>query len=160
MHVNLRRWAGGLAVGGGAVLLRPGTPLNRVMCAWIEGAGRQLRYLSGRLDGLSYRLAGRHPDPNVTDDILADRIRSELGGLEKKLDLPHIHVMVENHVALLHGEVTSADDAAAIERAVSSVSGVKGIKSHLKVGLTGGDTRPSEGHQAESHRADSQHAPH
>lgn len=151
MRVNVKRVAGGLAVGGGAVLLRPGTPVNRVLCHLIEDAGRRLRYLSGRLDGLSYRLAGRHPDPNVTDDVLADRIRSELGGLEKRRDLPHIHVMVERHVALLHGDVATADDAAAIERAVSCVSGVRGIKSHLHVGLAGGDTRPSEGHHTEGH---------
>ena len=146
MRTTVRRLAGGLAVGGGAVLFRPGTPLNRIVCRGVDEGARRLRYLSGRMQGLSYRLAGRHPDPNVTDDMLADRIRSELGGLEKKLDLPHIHVMVENHVALLHGEVSTGSDIEEIEKAVASVSGVKGLKSHLRVGLIGGDTRPSEGH--------------
>lgn len=147
MRTTVRRVAGGLAVGGGAVLFRPGTPLNRLVCRAIDDSGRRLRYLSGRMHGLSYQLSGRHPDPNVTDDILADRIRSELGGLEKKLDLPHVHVMVENHVAVLHGEVSTSEDAAAIEKAVAAVSGVKGVHSHLHVGLIGGDTRPSEGRQ-------------
>lgn len=146
MHISFKRVTGGLALGSGLVLLRPGTPLNRLACRWIEDSGRHLRYLSGRLDGLSYRLAGRRPDPNVTDDVLADRIRSELGGLEKRRDLPHVHVMVEHHVALLHGDVPTAEDAVAVEQAVSAISGVKGVKSHLHVGLLGGDTRPSEGH--------------
>ena len=149
MRTTVRRVAGGLAVGGGVFLLKPGTPLNHAACRVIDEAGRRLRYLSGRMQGVSYRLAGRHPDPDVTDDILADRIRSELGGLEKQLDLPHIHVMVEKHVALLHGEVATSDDAVAIEKAVASVSGVKGVKSHLHVGLIGGDTRPSEGRHHE-----------
>ena len=147
MRTTVRRLAGGLAVGGGVVLLKPGTPINRLVCRAVDDSARRLRYVSGLMQGLSYRLAGRHPDPNVTDDILADRIRSQLGGLEKHLDLPHVHVMVEKHVALLHGEVATEADVEAIEKAVASVSGVKGVKSHLHVGLIGGDTRPSQGHQ-------------
>lgn len=147
MRLRTKGLVGGAAIGGGVVLFRPGTPLNRVLCRLIEDAGRHLRYLSGRLDGLSYRLGGRHPDPNVTDDVLADRIRSELGGLEKKRDLARVHVMVERHTALLHGDVPTQEDAELIERAVADISGVRGVKSHLHVGLTGGDTRPSQGHR-------------
>lgn len=63
----------------------------------------------------------------------------------KQFDLPHIHVMVEDHVALLHGEVSSDVDADQLEQSVAAVSGVVGVESYLHVGLTGGDTRPSEG---------------
>lgn len=136
---------GGMMLAGGAVVVRRGAPLNKVAGRFISDAGRRLRYLSGRLEGLSYALEGRHPDPNVVDNVLADRIRSQLGGLEKRRDLPHIHVMVEDHVVLLHGEVPTKADADAIERAVGAVSGVKAVKSHLHVGLIDGDTRPSEG---------------
>ncbi len=136
---------GGLMLAGGVVLAGRGTTLNRVVGRFISDTGRYLRYLSGRLEGLSYTLEGRHPDPNVIDNVLADRIRSQLGGLEKRRDLPHIHVMVEDHVALLHGEVATREDADAIEKAVADVSGVKAVKSHLQVGLINGDTRPSEG---------------
>lgn len=136
---------GGLMLAGGAVIARQRREVVRISARLVSDAGRHLRYLSGRLEGLSYAIEGRHPDPNVPDSVLADRIRSELGGLEKRRDLPHIHVMVEDHVALLHGEVPTSDDAAAIERAVAAVSGVKDIKSHLHIGLLGGDTRPSEG---------------
>jgi uncharacterized protein (DUF2267 family) len=100
---------------------------------------------SGRWRGALYRLLGRRPDPNVDDATLADRIRSELGPLEKRLDLPHVHVMVEDHVALLHGEVGWPRDAATIERATRRVSGVRGVESYLHVGLLRSDVRPSKG---------------
>jgi uncharacterized protein (DUF2267 family)/DNA-binding FrmR family transcriptional regulator len=106
---------------------------------------RRLHRLEGRWQGVSYRLKGRHPDPDVPDQVLADRIRSSLGPLEKSLDLPHVHVMVEDHTAMLHGEVATNDQLVAIEEAVARVSGVVGVESYLHVGLIAGDTRPSEG---------------
>jgi uncharacterized protein (DUF2267 family) len=130
---------------GGAVLLRPGTRVNKLVCHQLNGAGRRLRYLGGRLQGSGYLLRGRHPDPEVIDNVLADRIRSSLGALEKRLDLPHIHVMVDDHVALLHGEVTCDADVDKLTEAVAAVSGVVGVESYLHVGLTSGDTRPSAG---------------
>lgn len=135
----------GAAGAGAAVLLRTGTHENKLLRHGVDHAARRLRYLSGRLEGLSYRLSGRRPDPDVIDNVLADRIRSTLGTLERRLDLPHVHVMVEDHVALLHGEVTSHREAEEIERAVGAVSGVTGTESYLHVGLTPGDTRPSAG---------------
>jgi osmotically-inducible protein OsmY len=146
----MRRWmsrmVGGAIVTGGLVVFRPGTHANKAVRHGIAEAARRLRYLAGQLQGIAYRLAGRHPDPDVDDLVLADRIRSQLGGLEKERDLPRVHVMVEKHVALLHGDVGTQDDADAIERAVAGVSGVQGVESHLHVGLIRGDTRPSEGH--------------
>ena len=91
--------------------------------------------------------------PPVDDRVLADRIRSELGVVEHRLDTPRIHVEVERGVALLHGEVPS--DAAAhllIDR-VLAVSGVRDVVSHLHVGLLDGDTRPSAGEGAGSQAA-------
>jgi uncharacterized protein (DUF2267 family) len=92
-----------------------------------------------------YRLRTGQPDPNVDPLTLADRVRSTIGPLERVLDVPHVHVMVEGHVALLHGEVASADDAAALERAVRRVAGIRGVESRLRVGLLRSDTRPSVG---------------
>ena len=99
----------------------------------------------GPLQGLAYRLSGRRPDPGVDHNILADRIRSTLGPLEARLDLPHIHVLVEDHVALLHGDVATDAEADQIEAAVAAVSGVEGVESYLHIGLLPSDTRPSEG---------------
>jgi len=145
MRITARRAASAVALVGGAVLLRPGARANKWVRRRIDIASRRLRHLSGRLKGASYRLRGQRPDPDVIDNVLADRIRSSLGGLEKQLDLPHIHVMVEDHVALLHGETSSDVDADQLEQSVAAVSGVVGVESYLHVGLTGGDTRPSEG---------------
>jgi len=104
---------------------------------------RDVRYVASSMPGIVYRLSGGRPDPDVSDDILADRIRSTIGPLEKSLDVPHMHVMVEDHVAILHGEIPDTDDAHAITHAVMAVSGVRGVESHLHVGLIAGDTRPS-----------------
>jgi uncharacterized protein (DUF2267 family) len=120
---------GALAVGGAAYLV---TKAN----AWPD---------KGRLQGLAYRLRGGRPDPDVDHNVLADRIRSTLGPLEARLDVPHVHVMVENHIALLHGEVGTKEEADAIEAAVAAVSGVEGVESYLHIGLLRSDTRPSEG---------------
>lgn len=111
----------------------------------IAGFRWLLAHRAGELRGLWYRISGRHPDPDVDDLTLADRVRSELGPLEHRLDLPHVHVMVEDHVVLLHGDVAGGEDAAAIESAVRRVSGVEGVESYLHVGLLRSDTRPSRG---------------
>jgi uncharacterized protein (DUF2267 family) len=120
---------------------RPGKALRRSVAI----AERKTRYAFGRLDGLRYRWSGGMPDPTVPDDVLADRIRSNLGGLEKRLDTPRIHVMVEDHVALLHGDVPDVPARLSIERAVLDTPGVWGLESFLHEGLLPGSTRPSEG---------------
>ena len=145
MSSRSRRWTAPLALAGGAVALRPGTAVNQAARRGWRAAGRTVRHMAGQLKGTAYRLSGGHPDPRVPDDVLADRIRSSLGPIEKRLDLPRIHVMVEKHVALLHGDVGTAADAEDLVAAVERVPGVAGVESHLHVGLIPGDTRPSEG---------------
>ena len=46
---------------------------------------------------------------------------------------------------LLHGKVARRSDADRIEQAVRHMPGVGGVESYLRVGLIGGDTRPSQG---------------
>lgn len=116
-----------------------------VVVVAVTGVRWLFRHRSGELRGLWYRVSGHHPDPDVDGRTLADRVRSELGPLERRLDLPHVHVMVEDHVVLLHGDVAGGEDAAAIESAVRHVSGVEGVESYLHVGLLRSDTRPSHG---------------
>jgi len=108
-------------------------------------ARRRLGRLQGRARRAAYDLRGGHPDEHVSDAVLADRIRSRLGPLEKALDLPHVHVMVINHSVLLHGCVGSEADVAALEEATLAVPGVVAVTSYLHVGLGRGDERPSEG---------------
>lgn len=135
----------GAGIGVAVALLGRDTAPGKTVRRGVEILGRRARYAAGLLDGLGYRLAGRVPDPAVPDDVLADRIRSNLGTVEKRLDVPHVHVMVEDHVALLHGDVPSGADRSSIELTVLDTAGVRGIESYLHVGLLPGSTRPSEG---------------
>jgi uncharacterized protein (DUF2267 family) len=64
--------------------------------------------------------------------------------LEKRLDLPRVHIMAEDHVILLHGVVGSERDADELEQTVRRMPGVAGVESYLHVGLLAGDTRPSQ----------------
>lgn len=52
---------------------------------------------------------------------------------------------MHGRVAVLHGAVGSESDRTAIEHVVGDISGVRGVESHVQVGLTRGDTRPSKG---------------
>lgn len=79
---------------------------------------RYARQHPGAWNGITYRLGGRTPDPDVDEHTLADRIRSTLGPLEKQLDVPRVTVLVEGRVALLHGEVDWPHEAAAAPDAV------------------------------------------
>lgn len=132
-----------VAVGLRVISTRP--RLRRTLLDAGDVVARRTQRMLGGWQGARYRLTGGAPDPDVDDRTLADRVRSTIGPLEKRLDLPHVHVLVEDHVVLLHGEVGSQDEAAQLERAVRNVSGVRGVESYLHVGLLKSDTRPSAG---------------
>jgi hypothetical protein len=137
----------GLAAGviGGVAAWAPDSTIARAAKRLADRLARDVRYTVARGPGIAYRLAGRRPDPDVSDDVLADRIRSRLGPLEKHLDVPRVHVMVEDHVAIIHGEVPDKREAHAMEHAIMRTSGVTGVESHLHAALAAGDTRPSQG---------------
>ena len=94
----------------------------------------------------------RHRTARRTDELgLADRVRTALGPIERELDVPHVHVMVEHRVAILHGEVPDRRTEEAIVRVARDVPGIDDVVSKLHVGLTAGDTRPSTGAAEPSH---------
>lgn len=132
------------ALGARTVFARR-TMARKALARSGDRLSRVARYRFGQWSGLSYRLRGRQPDPDVTDNVLADRIRSSIGPLEARLDVPRVHVMVEDRTALLHGDVASVEEAAEIEHAVGAVPGVVGVESYLHIGLLPSDTRPSDG---------------
>lgn len=142
-----RRWtiAGLGSVVLAAVLFRRGSATRRGLARARKWSGGRGRHARGTLRGVWYRLRRRHPDEDVIDLVLADRIRSTLGPLERQLDLPHIHVMVQGHTAVLHGDVDSEANREAIGAGVGKVPGVVEVDSHLHVGLLPNDTRPSQG---------------
>jgi uncharacterized protein (DUF2267 family) len=112
----------------------------------VGAAARRTKYQSGRLKGLRYRLAGRHPDPSADGVVLADRVRSVLGPLEHQLDIPRLHVIAVGHDVLLHGDVATEEQVEEVLNAVQRIPGVASIDSHLQVGFFRGETRPSTGH--------------
>ena len=130
---------------GAAAVVTPDTAIGRHVRRLANRLARDVRYAVAASPGVLYALSGRKPDPAVSDDILADRIRSSIGPLIRRLDIPRVHVMVEEHVAILHGDVPNVLDALRIEAEVMRVSGVKGVESHLHHGLLPSDTRPSQG---------------
>lgn len=84
--------------------------------------------------------------PTWSDDgILADRVRSRIGPIVKRMDQPRMHVMAAGGVVSLHGEVSDDIARIAIEHAAGDVLGVRRVDSHLHVGLARGDSRPSNG---------------
>jgi len=106
---------------------------------------RQGRHLHGVWEGTRHRLLRDDgPDPLVGDDVLADRVRSTLGMVAKRLDVPRAHVMVTDHVVSLHGEVGTVGDALALAGAAGTVPGVLGVDCKLHVGLLAGQRRPSQ----------------
>ena len=119
-------------------------PDRRALARGLRRRMRQARAdLRGAVARLRYERTYGHPDLAVAPDVLADRVRSSLGPLERRLDLPHVHVMVEGRTVLLHGDVARAADAAAIVAHAADVPGVATVESHLHVGLLPSDTRPS-----------------
>jgi len=109
----------------------PGRKAKSMVGEQVDGVGRRGRRMVGRAKGLTYRTLRRHPDPDVDDATLADRIRSSLGPLEKQLKVPRIHVTVEHGVAILHGDITDTDTADQIVHATEAIAGVRGVRSHL-----------------------------
>jgi CBS domain-containing protein len=81
----------------------------------------------------------------VADDVLADRVRSALGPIERRLDVPRVHVMVHDHIVVVHGDVPTRRDRDEIVSAVVTMPGVRGVEDLLHIGLLAGDTRPSAG---------------
>lgn len=140
----MKRIAGVAGVVATAAAVHRRRDLARVACTALAPAGRWLRFQRGRFQGLACRSLAT-PEGDVEDAVVADRVRSTLGLLEHRLDVPRVHVTVERRVAILHGDVTCEDDVAALVDATRQVPGVRDVRSRLHVGLTAGDTRPSAG---------------
>src|SRR5687768_8799577 len=79
-------------------------PARRVAVRVGDLAAGEARHWANRWAGARQRLAGRVAGA-VLDAQLSDRVRSELGRLERRLDIPRVHVVVERGKAYLHGDV-------------------------------------------------------
>jgi hypothetical protein len=123
--MSKRAWAAGASVVaiGGWLATRPKSLSKK--------ARPYLRRTVHQAQGVAYRAMGRHPSSTVDDSVLADRIRSTIGPLEKRLHNSRINVTVENGIAILHGDIESSEAAAQIEDAVRGIAGVRDLRSHL-----------------------------
>lgn len=106
---------------------------------------RRMRHTAGRLEGLAYRVAGRHPDPDVDDRVLADRVASTLGPVTRHLDLPRVHTTAKDGVVHLAGRIDSLDAFHEIERTVRAIPGVRDIRTANLRRMGPSDGRPSDG---------------
>jgi hyperosmotically inducible periplasmic protein len=71
---------------------------------------------------------GQHlDDGTITTKVKADLLAA------KNVKSTHIHVKTRKGIVWLTGTVPSADDKSAAEDVVQNVSGVEGVKNHLKV---------------------------
>lgn len=132
-------------VAGAGWAIASQTSIGHSIKGLARRAQRDARYARASVPGLVYRLRGQHPAVDVDDATLADRVRSTLGPVERALDVPRIHVMVNRRVVRLDGDVASVADARRIERATHAVAGVADVDSHLHIGFSAAETRPSEG---------------
>ena len=120
-----RAWAAGASVAAiGGWLATRSKSLTKYASPYLHRTVHQAK-------GLAYRAMRRHPSTTVEDSVLADRIRSTIGTLEKRLHNSRINVTVENGIAILHGDIESREAATQIEEAVRGVAGVRDIRSHL-----------------------------
>jgi hypothetical protein len=97
----------------------------------IADLRRRSHHLTGQARGLAYHTLRRHPDADVDDATLADRVRSSIGPVEKRLGVPRVHVTVEHGAVILHGEVADPQAETEIVQAVERIAGVRGVRSHL-----------------------------
>jgi osmotically-inducible protein OsmY len=71
---------------------------------------------------------GQHiDDGTITTKAKADLLAA------KNVKSTHIHVKTRKGIVWLSGSVPSADDKSAAADVVQNVSGVKGVKNHLKI---------------------------
>lgn len=144
LQTSARALTAGLGTIATALLVA--TPRGRRLARRLtHRTAARSRYAAGRIRGLRYRLLHRGPSDDVSDAVLVQRIRSSLGPLQKRLDLPHLHVTSCNRNVTLHGVADTPAQAQQLEDAVRTVPGVRGLDNRLHLGLTPADTRPSEG---------------
>ncbi|MPW16657.1 BON domain-containing protein [Paraburkholderia sp. CNPSo 3157] len=69
---------------------------------------------------------------HIDDGTVTTKVKAELLGA-KNVKSTHIHVKTRKGIVWLSGTVPSAEDKTAAQDVVQNVSGVKGVKNHLKI---------------------------
>lgn len=116
---------------GAVVAASPDRGIGRGLRRAVRRIGIDARYVAAAVPGFTYRITGEHPDPDVSDEVIAERVRARLGLITSHLGVPPIRVHLVERVALLEGAVPRERDARRLERAALGVPGVQGVESHL-----------------------------
>lgn len=92
---------------------------------------RKARYLEGRIEGLSYRLTpAQHEGGRVDNQVLADKIRSEVLGEERFRDYV-INVDAVDGVVHLRGEVPQPEIVRELRERVAAMDEVEAVDNLL-----------------------------
>jgi osmotically-inducible protein OsmY len=105
-----------------------------------EAVARRAADLSNRAQGAAHDYIAAHSSDagDVGDDVtIADRVRTELGRLEKEFGLERINVDSCDGVVTLRGPVGEQEIADALAAAAEKVMGVREVKNELAVESSG-----------------------
>lgn len=123
---------GSVLAGVVAVATRP--RVRRVLRRSGQRLVRRMRYLRGRARGLLFRVLAAGLTPDVDDDVLEQRVRSTLGSLSRRYDLPPIEVTaVVDGKVVLAGHAPDLEQVREVETGICEIPGVDMVVSHIRV---------------------------
>lgn len=103
-----------------------------------ERAAKRARYERGRLQGLRHSLRERIGkvglrEGYITDDVITQRVKTELGENPRTWRIPRINVETVNRVVTLRGRVSSEEEREALEEVARSVPDVDDVINRVSV---------------------------
>jgi len=108
----------------------------------VWAADKTSRDLTNRVYGIVASVRSRFSDTAVDDDVLVERIRSQLG---RAVSHPHaIHVTAKDGQVTLSGEIL-VEEVSDLLRSISMVKGVQRIENQLRRHLEPGDIASLQG---------------
>ncbi|MGH8775464.1 MAG: BON domain-containing protein [Jiangellaceae bacterium] len=87
---------------------------------------RRAHYERGRVEGLVHKTTNRHHRPPENDQVLLDKVRSEVFGRMPEV-AHHISVDAAKGVVTLRGQLAEHDSITRLETAVGRVGGVEDV---------------------------------
>ena len=157
---TFRAWLYGLGFGAGLMYLYdPGQGNRRrsmlrdqtihTLNSTDDLIGKGSRDLSNRASGVIAGIRARVSNEPVSDEVLAERIRSKIGGV---VSHPHaLQVTAQDGHVTLRGPVLAVDAQPLLAR-VASVRGVTGFDNQLEVHEEPGDVPALQGEAARTYR--------
>jgi osmotically-inducible protein OsmY len=101
---------------------------------------RKAHYAQGRFEGVRHRLSDRQPHLPESDQVLVDKVRSEVLGRRPEFT-SHVNVEAFGGVVTLRGQLADRSDIEELEAGVKAVPGVNRIVNLLH---TPGEVAPNK----------------